>query len=124
MYLMIKHLHMTLALISILGFIVRGALAINQHSIMQQKWIRILPHIIDTGLIVAAIYLAWFLRLNPITQPWLAVKIVALVVYIVLGARVIKRRGSVKAQWVTYAAAIATFAYIGAVAMTRSPWII
>lgn len=123
MYLMIKHLHMTLAIVSILGFIVRGALAINQHTIMQQKWIRILPHIIDTGLLVAAIYLAWFLRLNPIQQPWLAAKIVALVVYIALGARVIKGRGSVRTQWITYAAAILTFAYIGAVAITRSVWV-
>lgn len=123
MYLMIKHLHMTLAIISILGFIVRGALAINQHTIMQQKWIRILPHIIDTGLLVAAIYLAWFLRFNPLQQPWLAAKIIALVLYIILGARVIKRRGSTTTQWITYAAAIVTFAYIGAVAITRSVWV-
>ena len=65
MYLMIKNLHMTLAMLSILGFIIRGPLAIRQHAIMQQKLLRILPHIVDTFLLLAAIYLAWTLSLHP-----------------------------------------------------------
>lgn len=121
---MIKHLHMTVALISIIGFIVRGVLAINQHSLMQQKWIRILPHINDTLLLAAAVYLAWMLQANPLEQGWLAAKIIALIIYIVLGARVIRTRGTKSQQWLTYCAAILTFLYISGVAVTKSPWII
>jgi uncharacterized membrane protein SirB2 len=120
MYLAIKHLHMTLALISIIGFMVRGVLAINQHPYMKQRWIRIAPHIVDTLLLVAAIYLAWTLRANPLHHSWLLAKIIALVVYVVLGTQVIKTKGSVQRQWLFYGLSIATFAYIGAVAVTKS----
>jgi hypothetical protein len=78
MYLIIKHLHMTFALLSILGVIVRGALAIKHHPIMQQKWMRIVPHINDTLLLITAITLASILLLNPLNHSWLMTKIIAL----------------------------------------------
>ena len=121
MYLLIKHLHMTLAILSISGFMVRGLLAINQHPIVKQRWIRILPHIIDSLLLAAAIYLAWSLRANPLQQPWLAAKIIALILYIGLGTQVIKTKGAKTRQWLCYLLAILTFAYIGLVAMSKSP---
>jgi uncharacterized membrane protein SirB2 len=120
MYFIIKHLHMTFAFISILGFMVRGVLAINQHAIMRKKWIRILPHINDTLLLVAAIYLAWSLRANPLSHDWLLVKIIALFVYIGIATVVIKTRGSKLTQWTSYGLAILVFAYIVAVAVTKS----
>jgi uncharacterized membrane protein SirB2 len=124
MFLLIKNIHMTLAILSIIGFIVRGPLAINQHAIMQQKWLRILPHVVDTFLLLAAIYLAWTLSLHPFNSGWLLAKVIALVVYIGLGALVIKRRGSVKRQWLTYGAAIGVFVYIIAVAITKNPFLV
>ena len=41
-----------------------------------------LPHIVDTVLLASAITLAWMLRLNPFTTPWLGAKIVGLLAYI------------------------------------------
>ncbi len=120
MYLIIKHFHMTLALISIAGFIVRGPLAIGQHRIMQQKWLRIAPHIVDTLLLSAAIYLAWSLSMHPFNSPWIFAKVFALIIYVFLGTMVIKRKGSQGVQWLCYGAAIFTFAYIGMVAVTKS----
>lgn len=122
MYMAMKHLHMTLAIISILGFMVRGPLAINQHKLMQQKWLRILPHVIDTLLIISAVYLAWTLSAHPFNSPWIAAKIIALVIYIVLGAMVIKRRGSLTRQWFSYGLAILIFGYIVSVAFSKNPW--
>lgn len=124
MYMAIKSLHMTLAIISILGFVIRGPLAITQHPLMQQKWLRILPHVIDTLLILCALYLAGHLGAHPFNSPWLAAKIIALFIYIILGAKVIKRRGSLTRQWLFYGLAILTFCYIGAVAITKSPWLV
>ena len=121
MYILIKHFHMTLAILSISGFMVRGFLAINQHPSVKQKWIRVFPHIIDTLLLAAALYLAWTLRANPIDHPWLTAKIIALIVYIALGTQVIKTKGSKTRQWLSYILAISTFIYIGLVAITKSP---
>lgn len=120
MYLTIKTAHMTLATISIMGFMVRGALANNQHPLMQQRWIRIAPHVIDTLLLLAAIYLAWAIRANPFVQGWLMAKILALLVYIGLGTVVIKQLGSRVINWTCYGLAVLTFYYIGWVATTKT----
>ena len=124
MSLLIQNLHMTLAMLSILGFIIRGPLAIRQHAIMQQKLLRILPHIVDTFLLLAAIYLAWTLSLHPFNSGWILAKVIGLVVYIGLCTLVIKRRGSIMQQWLTYGAAIAVFGYIIAVAISKNPWLV
>lgn len=120
MYLIFKHLHMTLALVSIIGFMVRGQLVFRQHPLLNNKWLRIAPHVIDTMLLSAAIYLAYSLRLWPWEAAWLGAKVVALVVYILLGTLVIKRKGSLGQQKLTYVAAILVFFYIAAVAITKS----
>ncbi len=121
MYMIAKHMHMTFVTISIIGFIVRGALAIGQHAIMQQRWLRIVPHINDTLLLVSAFYLAWFLQINPLHHSWLLTKIIALLVYIGLGTVVIKRKGSKLLQCLCYFAAVGVFIYIILVAVSKSP---
>lgn len=121
MYLIIKHLHMTVALISILGFIIRGPLAINQHPIMDKKWLKILPHVNDTILLAAAIYLAATLHLHPFNSPFILTKVLALIVYIGLGVIVIKRKGSLRFQWLSYSLAILCFCYILVIAFTKNP---
>ena len=55
MYFALKHLHMLCAVISIIGFIVRGALRIQGSTLLQRKWLRITPHIVDTLLLLSAI---------------------------------------------------------------------
>ncbi len=122
MYLIFKHLHMTLALLSIIGFMVRGQLAFRQHPLLDKKWLRISPHIVDTLLLSAAIYLAYSLRLWPWEAAWLCAKVIALILYILLGTLGIKRKGSLKQQKITYAAAILVFLYIAAVAISKSAW--
>jgi uncharacterized membrane protein SirB2 len=113
---------MSLAVISILGFMVRGALANNQHPLMQQCWVRIIPHINDSLLLLAAVYLAWTIQANPFVQPWLMAKIVALLVYIALGTIVIKQKGSKRMTWLCYTLAILFFTYIGWVATAKTAW--
>jgi len=118
-YLFVKHLHMTLALISIIGFVIRGTLALNHHPLLTSKWAKISPHIVDTLLLSAAVFLAWSLKLNPFTTPWLLAKIIALLVYIILGTQVIKNKGSKTRQRLCFVAAILTFSYMLSVAFTK-----
>ncbi len=51
-YPMLKHLHMTLALVSLLLFAYRWSLALSGSARLQQKWLKILPHINDTFLLL------------------------------------------------------------------------
>ena len=112
---------MVLAALSISGFILRGISAIMGLALIHSKITKVAPHVIDTALLCAAIFLAWRLQANPFDTPWLLAKIVALLLYIALGTQVIKRKGSAAHQWRCFGLAILTFLYIGAVAVTKNP---
>lgn len=120
-YPLLKHLHMTLAVISILLFIYRWALAINEHPLLQRRWLKILPHVNDTLLLLAGILLAVTLQMSPGSQPWLMAKIIALVIYIGLGAMALKRPDR-KQKVIAGIAALLVFNYIMGVAISKSPW--
>lgn len=117
----IKHLHMTFAVISIVGFFIRGILVLSSSPVMQKKWVRIVPHINDTLLLVSAFILAGMMGVYPIQSSWLTAKVVGLLVYIGLGF-IVMRFG--KTKWVQGSAwvlALITFAYIVSVAITKNP---
>lgn len=89
-YMALKHLHMTAAGLSILFFIIRAFWSVSGSSCLQNRFVRIAPHVIDTVLLVCGLALAGMLGAAA-NQPWLITKIVLLVVYIVVGSYAIKR---------------------------------
>lgn len=120
-YLALKHLHMTLALLSGAFFLFRGGLMLRGSSWLQHKICKIAPHIIDTALLASAIYLAVIMQLSPGNSPWIAAKIGALLLYIVLGTIAIKRGKSLKIRVIALGAALASYGYILAVAFSKNP---
>lgn len=87
---MLKHLHMTIAVISILLFTFRFALTLVNSNKLSLKWLKIAPHIIDTLLLGLGIALAIKLSLNPAEQLWLAEKIFAVLAYVFTGYYTLK----------------------------------
>ena len=77
-----KHLHMTLALISVALFTLRFVWVLMSSEQLNKKWVKIAPHIIDTLLLVLGITMAVKLSINPVEQLWLAEKILAVFAYI------------------------------------------
>lgn len=121
MYLAFKHTHLLFVALSIISFIIRGALAIKGSSILQQKWIRIAPHIIDTLLLLSAIGLAISIQQYPFVNGWLTAKLLGLIVYIFLGVYTLRIAKTQPARIAGYLLAIATFLYIASVAVTKTP---
>ncbi len=121
MYFAFKHVHMLCAVISIISFIIRGALAINGSNILQKKWVRIVPHIVDTFLILSAIGLMVTIQQYPFVNGWLTAKLIGLLVYIFLGVATLRIAKSQPLRIGAYLLAIATFVYIASVAMTKTP---
>jgi uncharacterized membrane protein SirB2 len=121
MYATLKAAHVTCVIASGAGFIARGVLAMLNSSWLRTRFARIAPHVVDTLLLASAIAMAVLARLAPTQQPWLLAKIVALLGYIVLGSIALRygRTGTQRA--LAFAAALLVFAYIVAVAITRSP---
>ena len=83
------------------------------------KALKVLPHINDTVLLSCAIGMLILIGLNPFTTPWLLAKIVALLVYIVLGAICMRSLPGSRRQAVSFVAAISVFAYILLVGMSK-----
>lgn len=121
MYATLKAIHVTCVIASGTGFFVRGLLMLADSPWRDRRLVRVVPHVVDTVLLASAISMAVLAHLVPTQQPWLMAKIVGLVVYIAVGA-IALRHGRTRAQRaVAFAVALAVFAYIVAVALTRSP---
>jgi uncharacterized membrane protein SirB2 len=121
MYFALKHLHMLCAVISIIGFIVRGALRLADSPLLQKKFLKIAPHIVDTFLLLSAIGLTISIQQYPLTTPWLTAKLIGLFVYIGLGLVALRFAKTKITIAIAYLFAIATFAYIAMVAMIKTP---
>jgi uncharacterized membrane protein SirB2 len=120
MYEAIKLIHVTSAAISITGFFVRGLWMLADSPRLQERWVRIAPHVVDTILLASAIYLAVTIQQYPGVNQWLTAKIVALVFYVVLGSVGLKRGKTKAIRIAAWLGALATFAYIVGVAVTRN----
>lgn len=121
MYLILKNAHVALALISITLFVVRAVWSVNASPQLQQKWAKIVPHIIDTLLLASAVYLMMASHQYPFADSWLTAKLIALIAYIGTGTFAIKRGRTAGIRLLFSLMSVAIFCYILAVAITHSP---
>jgi uncharacterized membrane protein SirB2 len=119
-YLALKHFHLTFVALSFVAFFVRGIWLFLNSSMLAKKWVRILPHIISTLLLVSGIALAVNLSMSPNSQPWLMAKIAGLIVYIGLGVAAFKVPNP-SARKLLWLSALLVFAYIISAAITKDP---
>jgi uncharacterized membrane protein SirB2 len=123
-YIALKHLHVTFVALSGLLFLVRGIWMLRASPNLEQRWARIVPHIVDTLLLASAIGLAVVSHQYPGQMPWLTAKVVGLVAYIVLGTIALKRGRTQGLRTAAFVGALACFAYIVAVAVTKNPLLV
>jgi uncharacterized membrane protein SirB2 len=121
-YLLLKHFHMSCAALSGSFFLLRGAWMLTGSPMLTRRWVKTLPHLVDTLLLVSALGLVGWSHQYPGRLPWLTAKVLALVAYIVLGSVALKYGQSLWLRAVALLAALGVFAYIVSVAMTRNPF--
>jgi uncharacterized membrane protein SirB2 len=114
-----KHLHMTLAAITIILFTYRFALTLMNSAQLDKKWLKILPHIIDTFLLLLGVGLAVKLAINPLEHLWLAEKIMAIVFYIFTGFYALKFARNRMMQVMGYLGAMGWIMLAVRIAMTK-----
>ena len=120
MYTFLKVIHMSFAMISILGFLGRGILKINESPLVEKKLVKVLPHVIDTVLLVSAIALVVMSGQYPWVAPWVGAKVLGLIVSIGLGVVVMRTAKTRQARIIAFALALVTAAYILMVASTKT----
>lgn len=121
-YPIVKHVHMTCAAATLALFVLRGTWMLRGSPHLEARWVRILPHLVDTLLLASAIVLAVLIGNAPLTHAWLTAKVTALVLYMVLGTIALKRGRTRAVRVSAFVAALAVFGYIVSVALTKSPW--
>lgn len=111
---------MVCAGISITLFVARGSMQLAGVDWRRWRWLRLAPHLNDTLLLGAAVALALASHQYPLAQPWLTAKVVALLAYIALGMVALRAGTAAVPRLLAFCLALATVAYIVAVAVTRS----
>jgi uncharacterized membrane protein SirB2 len=120
-YLALKHLHVTCVVISGLGFSLRGWWMLSGSPLLRARLTRVVPHVVDSLLLGSALIMAWQSGQYPFAQGWLTAKLCGLVVYILCGTMALKRGKTPRQRLLFLILALAAFAYIVGVALTRNP---
>lgn len=119
-FLPLRSVHMTCAALSLLGFVVRWIWMLRDSPLLQKRVVRIVPHMVDTLLLLSALCLVGIIGFGP-NAPWLMAKIVGLIVYIGLGTFALKRGRTKGLRAVFGVLAIIVFLFIASVARTHDP---
>lgn len=99
--LLLKTVHISCAASSYILFFLRGIWSLNGSTIMRQRWIKIVPHVVDA---------------------WLTTKVIALLLYIGLGFVALRYGRSKTVRLSAWIMAQLVFTYIVLVAISRNPW--
>lgn len=116
----LKHIHLTALAISFFLFFIRGYLMMRESNASKHRVFLIAPHIVNLLLIGTGIALAVVMHFNPASQPWLAVKLVALALYIALGILTFKHP-VLKIRKILWLFALIVFAFIVSIAQSKNP---
>jgi len=115
-------LHVVSVYVSLAGFVLRGVWMLNDSPLRLTRPARILPHLIDTLLLVGAVGLAVSLSRYPFAEGWLTAKLLALLAYIGLGVVAFRAGRTRGVRAVAFVAALVAFGYLLAVSYTRQVW--
>ncbi|MBV1908775.1 MAG: SirB2 family protein [Kangiellaceae bacterium] len=118
-YPIIIDVHITTAVLSLFGFIIRGWWMASGNVLLEHKLVKIFPHVNDTVLLVSAIYLSITSQLYPFVVSWLGVKVVLLVGYIVAGIFALKKGRTKKTRISAFVIALVCIGAIFFHAITR-----
>lgn len=115
-YVLLKNLHIALALFSGIGFALRGYIRLVLDRPLAHPMVRVGPHVIDTLLLFSGI--ALWVQMQFSLLSWLGVKLLLIVVYIVLGILAFRMRARGAAVGV-YLIALVIFVGVASLAVHK-----
>lgn len=121
MYLAVKYVHVTTVILSLTGFFLRGVWMMRDSPLLHARWVRVLPHINDTLLLIAALSLATMSGSYPFVAAWITAKVFGVLAYIILGALALRDASTRRMRITCWLVSMAVFGWIVSVALTRNP---
>ncbi len=120
-YAALKMIHIGSVSVSYLLFFWRGMLMLRNAAALQQRWVRIVPHMVDTVLLTSALALTINIQQYPLHDAWLSAKVAGLLLYIVLGMVALRFGKTRNIKVTAWIAAQCVFFYIVLVALSKQP---
>lgn len=117
----VKFIHIAAVIITGCLFFIRGIGHFCGAGFMRWRWLRVTPHINDSVLLLSAMVLVFNINPFPSTIDWLTAKLLALIIYILLGMVALKWAKTRGMQIGAWFAALFVYAYIVSVALLRQP---
>ncbi|MEC5321147.1 SirB2 family protein [Brenneria populi subsp. brevivirga] len=124
LFLGFAYLHMVTVGVSIALFVLRFFWLCRQSAMLRRRWVKILPHINDTLLLLSGVGLLIINHVYPFTagQSWLTEKVFGVIIYILLGAVALgKRQRTQKMRWLAFILALACFYLVMQISLTKLP---
>ena len=123
-YFALKHFHILTVIISVSLFVLRYWWQYRDSAMSNKRWVRIVPHVNDTLLLVSGAALVMITHFYPFTPQgaWLTEKLFGVIIYIVLGFIVLgKRPRSQQVRCFTFLLALVVLYIIIKLATTKIP---
>lgn len=120
MYMAYKHIHLLLVVLSVSFLIIRFAMSLKPAAILQHRFFKIAPHVIDTLLLLSAVMLMLTIHQYPFVHTWLTEKFLAVLAYIALGVMAFRGRTAV-IRWICFLGALGWLGLVIRVAITKQP---
>ena len=121
LYSLAKTIHIATVVITISGFVLRGYWMLCNSPLLHTRTAKIVPHINDTLLLLAALWTAALSGQYPFVDAWLTAKILGALAYIVLGSIALHYGRTRGIRIAAFAGALICFAYVVRVAITKNP---
>lgn len=120
MYMALKHTHLLLVALSLSLLLLRFFLSLKGSPLLQRKFLKIVPHVVDTLLLLSAVGLMLTISQYPFVSPWLTEKLFGVLAYIALGVMALKGR-TVLLRSFGLAGALGWLVLVVKVAVTKQP---
>ena len=120
MYSLLLATHTACALLTISGFMLRGYWMLQGSPLLRHRITRVAPHVVDALFLASGIALIVARQIAVLQSGWLLAKFAALLLYVALGMIALRFGRSRETRLTALIAAIAVFAYIVGVALSKS----
>jgi uncharacterized membrane protein SirB2 len=123
-YPLIKQLHLLTVAITITLFLLRFYWQRSSSAMMMRRWVRILPHVNDTLLLITGVMLVMITHFYPFSPQgsWLTEKLLGVIIYIALASVALSRRPRTdRTRWIAFIVALIALVIVIKLAVTKMP---
>ncbi|MBE5251441.1 SirB2 family protein [Mixta mediterraneensis] len=123
-YPLIKQLHLLTVAITITLFLLRFYWQRSGSAMLTRRWVRILPHVNDTLLLVSGAMLVMITHFYPFSPQgsWLTEKLLGVIIYIALASVALSRRPRTdRTRWIAFLIALIALVIVIKLAVSKMP---